>query len=452
MTNDRGKKKTSTKAKRPEGARSGQPGHASSDTVKAQAERKIPKRSIPENGPGNPPIPGGSAPPPAETATTHERVRVKRDGPTRPWQENLTRYTHEDNAAHSPTEEPNAKPMAWESDEAPAKPAAAASAAAEPVVESPRPAPRERPSHPIPIPVVTPPDETARSTEPPQPDFRDAAEPAQKTPETSEPRPAPTPPLQNRLVRRTERDARDAAPFVSNLVSRTLAPIWRSYHGFELHGAGHVPKEGPALLVCALSPVPLDSWYLLQELSLRSKRRIIALGDRSFFSIPGIRYMTGPAGVQPGDVDTARHALAKGHLVAMPMGDVGAPGVRATGNGEIDLAGRVGFARLAHEARCGIVPVYTANADNMYFSPVNAFRPIERLYEKTGLPLPPALGFGPLPFPVKLSAWVGPPVAPRDGETATVLADRARNALEELISKHRQKKSSLFGALISRFV
>jgi len=98
---------------------------------------------------------------------------------------------------------------------------------------------------------------------------------------------------------------------------------------------------------------------------------------------------------------------------------------------------RKGFARLALDAQVPIVPGFTQNVESLYHAPMAGHPFFQRLYEKTRLPLVPIIGIGPLPFPVKLTTWLGAPIHPEANDTVDSLTTRTKMAIESLIHEHQ---------------
>jgi hypothetical protein len=98
---------------------------------------------------------------------------------------------------------------------------------------------------------------------------------------------------------------------------------------------------------------------------------------------------------------------------------------------------RQGFAKLALDAGVPIIPGFTENVEGLYHAPLASHPILQNLYEKTRLPLVPIVGIGPLPFPVRLTTWLGAPLVPKPNESAAELALRTRQAIETLIEEHQ---------------
>jgi 1-acyl-sn-glycerol-3-phosphate acyltransferase len=152
----------------------------------------------------------------------------------------------------------------------------------------------------------------------------------------------------------------------------------------------------------------------------------------------------------PGEPEAACQLLREGHKLFVSPG-----GVREAIAGRewyyrVHWGQRLGFARLALRAQVPLVPVFGENVEELYRAPGVHARPIQALYERTRLPLVPIVGLGPLPFPVKIRTWIGPPVVPVAGETPEHLRDRTRDALQALMDAHQPRRPRLLRGLVER--
>uniref|UniRef100_A0A5K3FL51 Acyltransferase n=1 Tax=Mesocestoides corti TaxID=53468 RepID=A0A5K3FL51_MESCO len=108
---------------------------------------------------------------------------------------------------------------------------------------------------------------------------------------------------------------------------------------------------------------------------------------------------------------------------------------------------RRGFARIAINAKKPIYPVFTENIREGIRVVQYGKSWWRRIYEVTRLPIAIFYGY----FPVKLRTYIGDPVYPREGETDEQLADRAREAIEGMISRYQWRPGNIIVALLQRF-
>jgi 1-acyl-sn-glycerol-3-phosphate acyltransferase len=233
-------------------------------------------------------------------------------------------------------------------------------------------------------------------------------------------------------------------------LAQVLTAFGRSYNGYSMHGEQNIPKVGPALIVFYHGLVPLDAWYFGLEYYQKHGRMIRALGDNFLFQTPGLKQIAHTVGCIPGDPTSAQGLLERGHLVAVSPGGVREAISGRSNNYKLLWKNRVGFAKLALKSGVPIIPGFTQNVEQLYTAPFAEHPMIQKAYEKTRLPLLPILGVGPLPFPVKLTTYIGEPILPHKGETPEKLAHRTKDALESLILKHQAPKQTIFEALLDR--
>lgn len=114
--------------------------------------------------------------------------------------------------------------------------------------------------------------------------------------------------------------------------------------------------------------------------------------------------------VFPGSIQSCVNVLQKGDLLSIAPG-----GVKEAQFGDetyqLLWGNRIGFAKVAVEAKVPIIPVFTVNLREAFRSLSLGKRWLRMLYDKTRLPIVPIYGG----FPVKLKTIVGKPI-PYDPE------------------------------------
>jgi len=220
--------------------------------------------------------------------------------------------------------------------------------------------------------------------------------------------------------------------------------IW---HGYQVEGLENIPDDGPALIVYYHGAIPLDYYYLLAKCILYKQRLIQAVGDRFLFSIPGWKLMMEVFHVFPGTIPTCVEVLRKGDLLSIAPG-----GVREAQFGDnryqLIWGSRIGFAKVALEAKVPIIPVFTVNLREAFRSLGLGQSFFRTIYDRTRLPLVPIYGG----FPVKLKTIVGKPILYDPSLTPQELADKTAQVIEEMISANQRVPGSIFKALLDRIV
>jgi 1-acyl-sn-glycerol-3-phosphate acyltransferase len=149
-------------------------------------------------------------------------------------------------------------------------------------------------------------------------------------------------------------------PWLYRVARLLLVPAARLYGRFDVHGAGHLPSSGPALIV-ANHPSDIDP--ILVALPL--PRTLHFMTDAVQFDRPFVGWCIRRLGAFPVHRgafarDALQHALAllrRGHVVAVfPEGEVHSDAV-----GEFEA----GVAFLAEKSGAPVVPVAIAGADGL---------------------------------------------------------------------------------------
>jgi 1-acyl-sn-glycerol-3-phosphate acyltransferase len=146
---------------------------------------------------------------------------------------------------------------------------------------------------------------------------------------------------------------------------RTTLPALRAmsklYFRAEVHGLDNIPAEGPALLVGNHSGGTLiaDTFVFAQAFydHFGPLRRFHQLAHDLVFRLPGARASLSKYGTVPASPENMRRALGRdAALLVYPGGDheTYRPSWESS---KIDFAGRTGFAKLAIELGCPIVPI-----------------------------------------------------------------------------------------------
>ena len=91
--------------------------------------------------------------------------------------------------------------------------------------------------------------------------------------------------------------------------------------------------------------------------------------------------------------------------------------------------GRSGFAEVARRAKAPIFPVFTKRMRDVFLVLGGGLSIVQKLYEMTKLPFTPFIG----PFIVKLTTLIGEPVVVDSASSRKEIAERARDALQQLM-------------------
>ncbi|KAF4524893.1 hypothetical protein B566_EDAN015549 [Ephemera danica] len=222
----------------------------------------------------------------------------------------------------------------------------------------------------------------------------------------------------------------------------TIAAVWDAHgwlwHGYEIHGLENLPQNSPALIVYYHGAIPIDIYYFLSKTFLLRKNLIHTVGDNFLFSLPALN-------VIPGTVQSCASILVDNNMLAIAPGGVYEA---QFGNSYYQLLWRkrLGFAKVALEAKVPIIPIFTQNLREAFRSVSWGKKIWLKMYNWTKLPLVPIYGG----FPVKLRTYVGKPIH----FDASISPEELRNvvalAIEDLIKKHQRVPGSILRALIQR--
>lgn len=88
-------------------------------------------------------------------------------------------------------------------------------------------------------------------------------------------------------------------PFlIKNLVTNfiiyfvySISAVWDAhatlYHGYEICGLEHLPKDSNGLIIYYHGAIPIDMYYFVAKIYLKYDRLIYTVGDRFLFKLPG---------------------------------------------------------------------------------------------------------------------------------------------------------------------
>ncbi|XP_013182797.1 PREDICTED: transmembrane protein 68 isoform X2 [Papilio xuthus] len=244
-----------------------------------------------------------------------------------------------------------------------------------------------------------------------------------------------------RVIDGVESDWRQAARLAVCALWDAHGWLW---HGYEIRGLENIP-EGPFLLIYYHGALPIDMYYFTARLLLFKRRHMHTVADRFMFKIPGWSTLLEGLCVIPGTVQTCTSVLKAGNSLAISPG-----GVYEAQFGDhyyrLNWKSRIGFAKVALEAKVPIVPMFTRNVREA-FRTVGWLRGLcLRIYAKTRVPLAPVYGG----FPVKLVTHLGPPIPHDDNITPEQLQKKVASAIEKLVEEHQRVPGNILFALAER--
>eukprot|EP00095_Tigriopus_kingsejongensis_P000366 maker-scaffold319_size207808-snap-gene-0.25 protein:Tk00366 transcript:maker-scaffold319_size207808-snap-gene-0.25-mRNA-1 annotation:"GI15521" len=249
-----------------------------------------------------------------------------------------------------------------------------------------------------------------------------------------------------RRIRRAVVEEHDLAKAGREIV----ATIWDFqgwiWFGYEVKGLENIPTEGPALIIYYHGALPIDYYYLVAKIILQKQRGVHSVVDRFLFKIPGMGTFLKVFNCTPGSVEICVAELNKGNLLGLAPGGV-YEALFGDHHYELMWKKRTGFARIALEAGCPVIPVFTQNVRESFRAFQYFTRIFTYLYEKTRLPLVPVYGG----FPVKLITHVGVPITLDPGTSPEEARITLKTAVEDLIDESQECPGSIFRAFCERF-
>uniref|UniRef100_A0A1B6J306 Phospholipid/glycerol acyltransferase domain-containing protein n=1 Tax=Homalodisca liturata TaxID=320908 RepID=A0A1B6J306_9HEMI len=230
---------------------------------------------------------------------------------------------------------------------------------------------------------------------------------------------------------------------------KLIAAIWDAHgyiwHGYEVKGLENIPESTPALFIYYHGAIPIDLYYFLSRVFLLKNRLIHTVADRFLFKIPGWAIIAEALKVIPGTIQSCSAILKENNLLAISPGGV-YEAQFSDSYYRLMWKKRLGFARVALDAKVPIIPIFTQNVRES-FRAVGFFRRIWlKLYTWTKFPLVPIYGG----FPVKLRTHVGAPILYDSSLSPEDLGAMVASALEELIANNQRVPGSIMRALLER--
>ncbi|XP_072110935.1 DGAT1/2-independent enzyme synthesizing storage lipids isoform X1 [Mobula birostris] len=229
---------------------------------------------------------------------------------------------------------------------------------------------------------------------------------------------------------------------------KTLATLWDGHatiwHGYEVHGLEKIPHAGPALIVYYHGAIPVDYYYFLARVIIQKGRTCHSVADHFLFKLPGFKLLLEVFSAMHGPQEECVKALKNGHLLAISPGGV-REALFSDETYRIFWRRRKGFAQVAIDAQVPIIPMFTRNIREG-FRTFGCFGICKWMYEKFKWPFVPIYGG----FPVKFCTYLGDPIPYDPNITAAELAEKAKQAVQNLIDKHQIIPGNILRALLER--
>ena len=245
--------------------------------------------------------------------------------------------------------------------------------------------------------------------------------------------------------------------------SLALEP-WRAWTSPVFHGLENLPEHGPALLVGNHTVYGvIDAPLIFFEIHRRRGVWVRSLADHVHWQIPGWRTIMDMGGSVDGTRENCRELLRSGQMVVVFPGGAREATRHRDDAYQLQWDNRLGFARMAIEAGCPIVPFGTVGVEEMFttvldpdsrlLAPARGFGRLvlgERgRRDDVMVPLSRGIGLTPVPRPERLYYGFGKPIDTSrwagladDVGAVTAARDEARKAVEEIIDGLRAEQAT----------
>ncbi|KYQ48444.1 Transmembrane protein 68 [Trachymyrmex zeteki] len=235
---------------------------------------------------------------------------------------------------------------------------------------------------------------------------------------------------------------RDTAVHMTAAVWDAHGWIW---HGYEIVGLENIPQDKPVLFIYYHGALPVDIYYFTSKVFLYNSKLVRLVVDRFLFKIPGWSIFADILKIIPGTVQSCATILKEGHMLAIAPGGV-YEALFGDSYYELMWKKRMGFAKVALDAKVSIVPFFTKNLRESFRAVSWGRRIWLKIYAKTKLPLVPIYGG----FPVKLVTYIGKPIPYDENTTPEELQIKVADSLRDLIRKHQKVPGNITRALFER--
>ncbi|XP_050500305.1 transmembrane protein 68 isoform X1 [Diabrotica virgifera virgifera] len=229
---------------------------------------------------------------------------------------------------------------------------------------------------------------------------------------------------------------------------KSVGALWDAHgwvwHGYEVRGIENIPDSGPALIIYYHGAIPVDVYYLIVQTLYKRNRLVHTVADHFLFKVPGFSIIADCMKVIPGTVQTCANILKEGNVLAISPG--GVYEAQFSHNYNLMWKKRLGFAKVALEAKVPIIPMFTENLREAFRTVSIGRRIFLRLYALFKLPLAPIYGG----FPTKMITHLGKPIPYDKNLTPEELQSKVAAAIEDLINTHQRIPGNILYALLDR--
>jgi 1-acyl-sn-glycerol-3-phosphate acyltransferase len=230
--------------------------------------------------------------------------------------------------------------------------------------------------------------------------------------------------------------------------------LLKTYFRYEVHGLQNVPARGRAIIISNHGILPIDGWFLFYEILRATGRWPRGLTDWRIYRFAYLRQFFMDMGMVVGSHENGDRLLEKEELIFIMPGGSKEAFKGSKWKYRLLWRGRLGFVRLALRNRSPIIPSANVGTDDTYHVFLNGFMTAYKVFrtKKALLPLSVPVGLGLLPFPVKMTQYVGepivfpyPPEAEHDPAIVKECQERVKAAVYDLIDRGLQERAGQDG-------
>ena len=237
---------------------------------------------------------------------------------------------------------------------------------------------------------------------------------------------------------------------------RAMEPLeWllKTYFRYEVFGLDHVPRAGRAIVVSNHGLLPVDGWFLSYEIMRHTGRWPRGLTDWRIFQFPYLRQFFMDMGTVVGKHETGDALMQREELMFIMPGGSKEAWKSSKYRYRLLWQRRYGFIRLALRNQAPIVPSANVGTDDTYRVFLDGYTTAYKLFrsKRALLPISVPIGLGPLPFPVKMTQYVGapirfpyPPEAEHDPDVVKLCQEEVKARVYDLIDvglREREERS-----------
>lgn len=187
--------------------------------------------------------------------------------------------------------------------------------------------------------------------------------------------------------------------------------VMEKYFRYEVRGIKNIPSQGACLLVMNHGILPFHTYLLAKKITEDVKRFPRGMVAHFFFQIPWVREFVLKWGGVDASPANGERLLKQKHIVLLCPGGIYEALISKKGLVRSPWKNRKGFVRLAIKTKASIVPSYCQGMTSTYFNNYLFLKWRIKLLHATRFSLPFFLGIGLLPFPAKLTHWIGKPIS-----------------------------------------